>query len=153
MTAMISDFSMMDAAQSVRIAYLLGLDDPETFSEVRLARSVGDGLPTSAADALFGGLGDVAHVHLVIPEASLRRWRKERKPLSREHSERVYELSRVLDSALRAYRGDNGRALEFLAKPHPLLDGDSPFDLAMRSSAGADAVVALIGRAVAGVAV
>lgn len=141
------------APQPVRIARILGLRDADSISEIQLARQIGNGLPTSAADALFGGLEDVARAEDVIPEATLRRARKDSRLLSREHSERLYELSRVLDAAVRAYRGDTGRALEFLARPHPLLEGERPFDLARHSSAGADAVVALIGRATAGVAI
>lgn len=39
-----------------------------------------------------------------------------------------------------------------LNRPHPLLEGETPFDMARSSSAGTEAVLNLIGRAEAGVA-
>jgi putative toxin-antitoxin system antitoxin component (TIGR02293 family) len=88
----------------------------------------------------------------LIPEATLRRARAGQKPLSREHSERLYEISRVMDAALQAYGDDHTLAMAFLTRPHPLLEGETPIALARMSSAGTDALVALIGRAQAGVA-
>ena len=73
-------------------------------------------------------------------------------PLPREHSERLYELSRAVDTVSRAFHGDEGRVAAFLTRPHPLLDGETPFDLARSSSAGADAVLNMLRRAEAGVA-
>ncbi|HEY9567649.1 MAG TPA: antitoxin Xre/MbcA/ParS toxin-binding domain-containing protein, partial [Thalassobaculum sp.] len=86
------------------------------------------------------------------PEATVRRAREARKPLSRAHSERLYDVARVLDAVGRAYHGDRGRIEAFLIRPHPLLDGETPLDLATSSSAGAEAVLNLIHRAEAGVA-
>ena len=37
-------------------------------------------------------------------------------------------------------------------RPHPLLEGETPFDLARSSSAGAEAVLNLVRRAEAGIA-
>jgi hypothetical protein len=73
--------------------------------------------------------------------------------LTRQESERLYEVSRVFDAALRAFNGNAEKAEGFLNRAHPLLDGEVPLELAQVSSAGADAVVNLIGRAVAGVAI
>lgn len=58
-----------------------------------------------------------------------------------------------LDALARAFRGDVARIDDFLTRPHPLLDGESPLNLATSSSAGAGAVVKLVLRAEAGVAV
>ena len=52
----------------------------------------------------------------------------------------------------RAYRGDRTATDAFLNRPHPLLDGETPLDVARSSSAGADAVLNLILRAEAGMA-
>ena len=67
-------------------------------------------------------------------------------------SERLQEVSRVVDAVSRAYRGDQDAIEAFLNRPHPLLDGETPFDLARSSSAGAEAVLNLVCRAEAGVA-
>ena len=73
-------------------------------------------------------------------------------PLSRELSERLYEIGRVVDAVSSAYRGDWEAIDKFLNRAHPLLEGETPFDMARSSSAGADAVLNLIRRAEAGVA-
>lgn len=139
-------------SEPARLAQLLALAVPDDFDEVALAERVGEGLPVSCVAALAGILGRPRVVGPVVPEATLRRLRKSRKPLPREHSERVYELSRVLDAVGRAYRGDPELIEAFLSRPHPLLDGHTPYDLARSSSAGADAVLSLLERARAGVA-
>ena len=84
--------------------------------------------------------------------AALRRVRKARKALSRQLSERLYELGRVVDAVSRAYHGDRDAIDAFLNRPHPLLEGETPFDMARSSSAGAEAVLNLIRRAEAGMA-
>jgi putative toxin-antitoxin system antitoxin component (TIGR02293 family) len=135
---------------AVRIGRLLSIVDASDLSDAALAVRVGDGLSVEAADGLFGGVMPGSSFGNVISESTLRRARKGSGMLSREHSERLYEMSRVIDAALRAYRGDRVRANAFLALPHPMLDGQTPLALAQTSSAGADAVVALIERALAG---
>jgi putative toxin-antitoxin system antitoxin component (TIGR02293 family) len=137
------------APQSVRIARLLDLRDADVMSATQLAREIGEGLQSNTAERLFELFPTARDV---IPEATLRRAKAGQKPLSREHSERLYEMSRVMDAALQAYGNDRARAMAFLTLPHPLLEGETPFALARMSSAGTDAVVALIGRAQAGVA-
>lgn len=52
-----------------------------------------------------------------------------------------------------AFHGDVPRIHDFLFRPHPLLGGESPLELALASSPGADAVLNLVWRAEAGVAV
>lgn len=135
-----------------RLATLLDLEAGAGTDEVSLAREVGDGLPTRAVAALIELLGRKRVIGPVIPEATLRRLTKSRKPLPREHSERLYAISRVIDATARAYHGDRERTLAFLDRPHPLLGNTSPFDMARSSTAGADAVLALIRRAEAGTA-
>ena len=87
----------------------------------------------------------------IVPEATFRRAQKAGK-LSREHSERLYEIGRVVVAIAWAYRGDLDRFEAFMTRPHPLLAGETPFDMARSSSAGADAVLNLVRRAEAGVA-
>jgi putative toxin-antitoxin system antitoxin component (TIGR02293 family) len=142
-----------DEGRSARIARLLSIGEPEKMTEVALARAVGEGLPTMVLDGLTIWAGKPGELHDVVPEATLRRARAAGKPLSREYSERIYELSRVFEAAMRAYGDDRESALAFLCRPHFLLEMERPIDLAQVSSAGADAVISVIEGAQAGGAV
>jgi len=82
----------------------------------------------------------------IVPEATFRRAQKAWK-LSRKHSERLYEVGRVVIAVAQAYRGALVRIEAFMTRPHPLLDEEPPFDMARSSSAGADAVLNLVQRA------
>ena len=144
--------SDMPASEATRVARLLAIDEPNMQSDVQLARRISGGLLPQAALALAEVLGRSRVVGPVVPEATLRRARKAKKPLSRELSERLYEIGRVVDAVSSAYRGDWEAIDKFLNRAHPLLEGETPFDMARSSSAGADAVLNLIRRAEAGVA-
>ena len=141
------------ANEATRIARLLAINEPNTVSEVELARRVSSGLPPQSAFALFEIIGRSRVVGPIIPEASLRRARKSNKPLSRELSERLYEVGRVVDALRSAYQGDRAAIDRFLNRPHVLLEGETPIEMASSSSAGTQAVLNLIARAKAGVAV
>ena len=145
-----ADPAEMPASEAMRVARLLAIDEPDILSDVQLARRISGGLLPRAAMALSEALGRNRVVGPVIPEATLRRVRKARKPLSKELSERLYEIGRVVDAVGRAYHGDRGAIDTFLNRPHPLLEGETPFDMARSSSAGAEAVLNLIRRAEAG---
>ena len=132
---------------------LLAIDEPDLLSDVQLARRVSGGLLPESAMALAGVLGRNRVVGPVIPEATLRRVRKAGRALSRQLSERLYELGRVIDAVSRAYHGDQKALDAFLNAPHPLLEGDSPLEMAQSSSAGAEAVLNLVRRAEAGMPV
>ena len=140
-------------SSAVRIGALLGLKRAEELDDLSLADRVAKGLAPSAAVAIARVLGAERVVGPIVPEATLRRARVGRRSLSREHSERLYEIGRVLDELARVYHGDVASIVGFLTQPHPLLDGRTPFDLARSSSAGSDAVLRLIERADAGVPV
>ncbi len=139
-------------SESTQLAKLLDIADPNSCSDVRLAQRVAGGLSPSAVTAMarvFGGNTNRI-VGPIVPEATFRRAKKAGK-LSKQHSERLYEIGRVLVAVIFAYRGDQDRVEAFLTRPHPLLAGESPLGMACSSSAGADAVLNLIRRAEAGV--
>ena len=142
----------LPASESTRIARLLAIDGPEAVSDVQLARHVSDGLFPQAALTLSEVLAGNRVVGPVIPEATFRRIRKAGKTLSRDHSERLYNLGRVVDALGCAYHGNQDAIDVFLNRPHPLLDGETPFNMTRSSSAGAEAVLNLIRRAAAGIA-
>jgi len=147
------DPSKLPASEAMRVAALLEMETTGEVSDVQLALRVSKGLRARSAHALARLLGTNRVVGPVIPEATLRRARRAGKSLSREHSERLYEVGRVLDAVSCAFHGDGNAIEAFLNRPHPLLEDSTPLDLARSSSAGADAVVSLIRRAEAGMAV
>jgi putative toxin-antitoxin system antitoxin component (TIGR02293 family) len=138
------------ATEALRIADFLGIDDL-VRDRISLAGCVAGGLPVKAAETVREKLG--ARVfYLILPEATYRRARRQARPLTRETSEKLYEFGRVYALALRIYRGDRDRVMRFLERPHPMLAGQAPIELATSSSAGADAVIDLLNRAEAGFA-
>lgn len=143
----------LPASDAARIGRLLGLNDDAPLDDVALADQVSRGLKPTSAAALGQVIGMPHVVGKLIPEATLRRARTSRKPLSREMSERLYEVGRVVDAVSRAYHGDTAAIVRFLNQPHQLLGGRTPLAMAQSSSAGADAVINLIRRADAGFAV
>ena len=145
-----ADPTNMPASEAARIARLLAIDGPGVQSDVQLAQRISGGLLPRAASALAEAIGRSRVVGPVVPEATLRRVRKAGKPLSRQLSERLYEVGRVVDAVGRAYHGDREAIDTFLHRPHPLLEGETPFDMARSSSAGTEAVLNLIHRAEAG---
>ena len=147
-----ADPTEMPASEASRVAMLLAIDKADMLSDVQLARIVSGGLLPASAIALAAVLGRSRVVGPVVPEATLRRVRKARKALSRQLSERLYEVGRVVDAGSRAYHGDPDAIDAFLNRPPPLLEGETPFDMARSSSAGAEAVLNLIRRPEAGVA-
>ncbi|MEL6479672.1 MAG: antitoxin Xre/MbcA/ParS toxin-binding domain-containing protein [Pseudomonadota bacterium] len=147
-----TDPAEIPASVAARVGRLLDLDG-EGLTDISLARRISAGLPTGAATALGAVLGQGRVIGPLIPEATFRRTVKASKPLSRELSERLYEVGRVVDAVSRVYHGDKSLVEAFLTRPHPLLDGDSPLEMASSSSAGADAVLNLIQGVEAGFAV
>lgn len=145
----------LPASVSVRVAKLLELDieDPDAMGDLQLAKRIADGLQPSSVFALGDVIGKSRVVGAIVPEATLRRARKAGKPLSRELSERLYEVGRVVDAVSVVYHGDREGIEAFLNRPHALLDGETPLDVAKSSSAGADAVLNLVRRIQASVVV
>ena len=139
--------------EATRFARLMSLDVGPDFDDVAMAQQVANGLPTSVVSALGNALRRANIIGPVVSEATYRRLNKAGKPLPGEHSERIYEVARVIDAVASAFHGDATAVVRFLDTPHPLRRGNAPFDLARASSAGADAVLNLVHRAEAGVAV
>lgn len=141
----------LPASEATRVARLLAIEGPETLSDVQLARHVADGLFPQAAVSLSAVVGWKRIMGPVVPEATIRRMFKTGKRLSRNHSERLYGVGRVVDALGRAYHGDREAIDMFLSQPHPLLEGQTPFNMARSSSAGTEAVLNLIRQAEAGI--
>jgi putative toxin-antitoxin system antitoxin component (TIGR02293 family) len=158
MTAALAAYKYPDllpASDAVRLAKLFGLKDDAGRSDLAFADQVAAGLPVKAAYALQPILNLIGAdaLHRVVSESTLRRAKKARTALTREPSERVYELGRVIDQAAKTFHGDHAAVARFLSRPNPVLEGRSPFEVAKSSSAGADLVVKLLRKADAGVAI
>ena len=141
-------------SESIRLALLMDLPEASEMNAVKLADIVAKGLPIKAVNAISPILTTIGRNALwqVVSESTLRR-AKNRQRLTRDPSERVYELSRVIDQAATVFHGDQSAIGRFMTRPNPLLDGRTPFDMACASSAGAHTVIRLLQEAKAGVAV
>lgn len=148
-----ADPEELPVTEAARVATWLGIEDARAVSDLELADCVGRGLQPDAVAALVDVLGRKNVVGPVIPEATLRRARNGGKPLSREMSERLYELSRIVDLLSRAYHGDREGIEAYLTTRHPVLGCRRPLDVACSSSAGARAVIEAINRARYGIPV
>jgi putative toxin-antitoxin system antitoxin component (TIGR02293 family) len=119
-----------------------------TDTLVDIARRVERGLPLAALERVVARVapGDKAFETNIVPKATLSRRRaSEGGSLSAEESNKVARLAKVFAMALSVW-DDEDAAREFLRRPHPMLDGRAPRDVALGSDPGADAVVNLIGR-------
>ena len=145
----------LPSSASFRVARLLELETegPDIMSDLQLAKRIAGGLQPRSVFALGNLIGKNRVIGAIVPEATLRRAHKAGKPLSRELSERLYEIGRVVDVVCVVYHGDREGIEAFLNRPHALLDGETPLDVARSSSAGADAVLNLVRRIQASVVV
>ncbi len=142
-----SEPSALPTSRAGRIGMLLGLKTTRAIDDIGLAEHVSSGLSADSADALVSLIGRAHIVGPLIPEATLRRARKNGKVLSREMSVRLYEVSRVVDAVSRTYQGDRAAIARFLERPHRLLGGRTPLEMTQSSSAGAEAVINMLRRA------
>ena len=148
-----ADPQKLPAGQPARVARLLAIREPDVVGDLQLARRISDGLHPAAVSALEDVLGSKLVIGPIISEATRRRARKAGKLLSRNLSERLYNIGRLVDAVSLVYHGDRHGIEAFLNRPHPLLDDESPFDVARSSSAGTEAVLNLVRRLEASVAV
>lgn len=142
-------------SESVALARVMGLRRAENISALDLVERIERGLPLTSVERVASRLdpGDRTLKYRIIPKSSYARLKAGKKPLSRDQSEKVHALARVVRETLKLWKDDDAAARRFLNRPHPLLDGRTPFDVANESTAGAELVVNLIGKARVGVAI
>jgi putative toxin-antitoxin system antitoxin component (TIGR02293 family) len=98
-------------------------------SEQEILRIVEERLAASVIKRLLGlGLDRAEIDATVIPSRTLQHRRSRRERLTLEESDRVLRLVRIL-STVEAVYGNRERALGWLRRPHPRLDGRSPISL------------------------
>jgi putative toxin-antitoxin system antitoxin component (TIGR02293 family) len=98
-------------------------------SEQEILRIVEERLAASVIKRLLGlGLERAEIDATVIPSRTLQHRRSRRERLTLEESDRVLRMVRILSTAEAVY-GSRERALGWLRRPHPRLDGRSPISL------------------------
>lgn len=131
---------MMTAAH-MQIGNWLGVQAPA--SETEILRIVEGQLTPSVINRLVSlGLERVEIDAVIIPQRTLQHRRSRREKLTVEESDRVLRVIRVLSLAESVY-GDRKRALEWLRKAHPRLDGRTPLSL-LRTDTGSRIVEELL---------
>jgi putative toxin-antitoxin system antitoxin component (TIGR02293 family) len=148
----LNDGSLSDAS---RIARFMGLRRWNEIDDIGLVDAVRRGLPAKTAEAVAQKIdpeGKYLKPTDIIPKSTLHRRQKSQQPLSKDESERIFALSKVLAEALRIYGGDTERCAHFLVRKHPMLANRAPLDLAVESIAGAELVLKLLAKADAGIA-
>lgn len=117
---------LMNAA-NVQIGDWLGVRAPSTETEI--LRIVEGGLAPAVISRLAGlGLDRSEIDGIVIPSRTLQHRRSRRENLTLEESDRVLRAIRVLSSAEAVYESRE-RALLWLRRPHPRLQGRAPLSL------------------------
>ena len=81
----------------------------------------------------------------MIKKQTLVRRRNKREALSQTESERLARIARVWSIAKDVYKVDD-LARTFLSRPHQLLEGRVPLEVATETEYGADAVGEILGR-------
>ena len=142
-----------DAAE---IARLMGLPSWRKMNSLSLVNRIEQGLPLQVVERISRAMAPDdprAKFTLLSRSTWSRLQRRPRQHLTREMSDRVHGVARVLLEARRLWAGDESAMVRFLNRPHLLLGGRTPLEVARESAAGADLVVRIIGEARAGVAV
>jgi putative toxin-antitoxin system antitoxin component (TIGR02293 family) len=130
----------------LRVAHLLGgrsVLHTTVRTWIDLERLIRAGLPKRslqlvARRAVEPGASVTDFVYSVVPSATFKR----RGRLSAEESERTERLARIIAMA-EAIWGREREARAFLNRPHPLLEGDTPLEVA-RTELGARRVEGLL---------
>ena len=135
------------ATQPASIEMLLGVNAGTQASRLALAYSIEDGLPVTALDHLADAVApdDARFKYRLIPKATLERRRKSpSKRLTSGEGDRLARLAKVFGFALDIYK-EPEKARAFLTRPHQMLDGKPPLDVALATGPGADTVINLLG--------
>jgi putative toxin-antitoxin system antitoxin component (TIGR02293 family) len=150
-----ADLEAAPLSEARRIAQFMKLPRWDRMDDLGLVEAVRKGFPLKTADAIVQRIdpqGRYLKSTDIIPKSTLHRRQKSQQPLSKDESERIFALSKVLSEALRLYGGDTERCAHFMIRKHPMLGNRTPLELAIESIAGADLVLKLLAKADAGVA-
>lgn len=107
---------------------------------------VNEGLPAETLERVTGAVApnDRQFVNRLVGSKSTR-YRRFDKPLSVESGFRTVRVAIVWVMALDVWKSEEA-ARAFLNRPHPMLEGRKPIDVAMQSELGADMVKSILGE-------
>lgn len=130
-----------------QVVQVLGLQPKGSYSWLDFSAEIQRGFPVSAVNALRKVMapGMPEFEALIASASTLKRHRRDRKPLNADQSERLAQLAEVWAMALDVYK-DEATARTFLQRPHQLLHGRTPLEVAAESWAGARTVEQILGR-------
>ena len=133
---------------------LIGFPPSAAGTPLGIADTVEGGLPVASVERMAKAIApdDSRFKYRIVPKATLERRRKARGRLTSEEGNRVARLAKVYAMAMSVYH-DEALVAEFMRRPHMLLEGKAPRDVALATGPGADAVVHLLGAAAYGGAV
>jgi putative toxin-antitoxin system antitoxin component (TIGR02293 family) len=130
-------------AAHIQIGEWLGVQAPA--SEAEILRIVEGQLAPSVIKRLIAlGLERAEVDAVIIPQRTLQHRRSRREKLTVEESDRVLRAIRALSLAESIY-GSRERALAWLRRPHPRLDGRSPLSL-LKTDTGSRIVEELLAQ-------
>ncbi len=138
---------MQTEADIRRIVQVLGLPVRQGFSQLWFSDELSKGLPVASLERVQALVapGLSSFTKLIVAEGTLKRRRRQQRPLSPQESQRLERVARVWTMALDVY-GREEDARRFLNRPHPLLQQRIPLELAVANDVGADAVEGILGR-------
>lgn len=142
-------------SDAARIARIMGLSNWKTMTELALVNQIERGLPLKAVENVAHVIGqdDKKMKFEILSRSTYSRIQnRKNKQLSKDISEKLHGITRVIDQAMQLWNSDRDAVTRFLYRPHPMLTGRTPLDVAKQSTVGADLVVKIIGEARAGVA-
>lgn len=142
------------ASAAFSVDELLGVTGRKSRGALAVARSIQDGLSVQAVDRVAAAVapGDSSFRYRLVPKPTLDRRKRSGQRLTSDEGNRVARLAKAYAMAMTVF-GDETKALAFLSRPHQMLDGETPVEVALATGPGADEVVNLLGAAAAGVAV
>jgi putative toxin-antitoxin system antitoxin component (TIGR02293 family) len=142
------------ATQPADVYTLVGFPPGAADRPLGIADTVEDGLPVAAVERIAKAIApdDAGFKYRIVPKATLERRRRARGRLTSEEGNRVARLAKAYSMALSIYH-DEALVAEFMRRPHMLLEGKTPRDVALATGPGADAVVHLLGALAYGGAV
>jgi putative toxin-antitoxin system antitoxin component (TIGR02293 family) len=103
-------------------------------------REIERGLPLETLDefSAYSGIPVKSLLEVVIPARTLKHRRQRKEPLSIDESDRLARVAKMFALAVRVY-GNREHGSEFLTRPMPRFDGNSPLAV-LRTQAGEEAV-------------
>jgi putative toxin-antitoxin system antitoxin component (TIGR02293 family) len=130
------------------VANVLGVSKRQRRTGLGLVDTIMNGLPVKAVDRVASAVapGDANFRFRIVPKATLERRKKSpRARLTIEEGDRVARVAKVWSAATDVW-GSEEAARAFLFRPHMLLAGRKPIDVALGTDLGARLVEDILGR-------